>query len=368
MTRWRSTCRWARWRTTTIPTDSPIRQPVGRRTTSRYRPSPGCWQPERSGLDRSVSGCAGVLGGLAIGVGWWVVLRTRLGPAATLAAGCVLMADPGVLNGQLGYTLLKRLTGLQSMSLDAPEAAGLPQWRILNPVLCWPWWLGFFALTARAVALPTRGRALAAGLMCGVLFYVYFYLWTAAVVGLLLAAALDRARFKVFLGILAVGVVVGLPAILMSAHFQAEFGRDWMLRTDKFLPVDRFGELLIPRVTVVLMAGLWVWVWVRAREWVWLAAIATGALLLLNQTVITGLQIENSHWNYALGPAISTLVVFAAADLLGRIPDRRAWVRQGLVAGLTVGARYRWDLAVRPGSPGQPRDTAHPRGTVRVPG
>jgi len=246
------------------------------------------------------------------------------------------MADPGVLNGQLVYTLLKRLTGLESVSAY-PPFYGMPQWRILDPVQCWPWWSGFFALTARAVALPTRGRALAAGLVCGVLFYVYFYLWTAAVVGLLLAAALDRARARMFLGILAVGVVVGLPAVLMAAGFRAEFGRDWMLRTDKFLSVDRFGELLIPRVTVVLMAGLWVWVWVRAREWVWLAAIATGALLLLNQTVITGLQIENAHWNYALGPAISTLVVFAAADLLGRIPDRRAWVRQGLVAALTVG-------------------------------
>jgi hypothetical protein len=287
--------------------------------------------PERLGL------CWRVLAGLAVGAGWWALLRSRLGPAAAVAAGCIVMADPGVFNGQLGYTLAKRLALPQPLDLIPVVMAGLPQWRVLNPALSWPWWLVFLALTARAVARPDRGRILAAGFMCGVLFYVYFYLWTAAVAGLLLAAALDRARTRLFLAILVLGMVIGLPAVLWSADFQATYGRDWMLRSDKFLPVDRFEEVYVPRVTVILMVGLWIWVWVRAREWVWLAALATAGLLLLNQTLVTGLMIENFHWNYALGPAISTLFVFAMADLLARVPGRATWVRQGVVTGLTLG-------------------------------
>ncbi len=112
--------------------------------------------------------------------------------------------------------------------------------------------------------------------------------------------------------------------MIESASFRSEHGSDWLHRTDKFLPVGRFEELLIPRVSIILLLGAWVWVWRRGRDWVWLAAIATAALLLLNQTVVTGLQIENVHWNYAIGPPLSLLVVMVATDLFGRLPPRLA--------------------------------------------
>src|SRR5207248_3204022 len=135
-----------------------------------------------------------------------------------------------------------------------PNAASLPQWRILNPVLCWPWWLAFFALVARAVAAPTRWRVVAAGVACGLLFYVYFYLWTAAVAGLVLAA------------------------------------------------------------------------------------VVSAALRRLTQTAATGLQIANFPWIFALGPALSLLVVLVAAGLFGRLPPRAAQSGPALAGALAVAA------------------------------
>lgn len=281
--------------------------------------------------------CWRVLGGILVAVGWYALFRVRLRPWGAAAAACLVLADPGVLNGQLGYSLAK--TAARSMlhpeelarSTGTPTGTSLPQWRIFNPLLSWPWWLLFFTLAARAVANPARGRVAAAGVACGLLFHVYFYLWTAAVAGLVLAAVIDRGRWKLYLVVLGIGLAIGSPAVIESIRFRAAHGDDWLLRTDKFLPVPRFSELLIPRVSLLLLAAVWVWVWRIGREWKWLACVATAAMLLLNQSVVTGLQIENFHWNFALGPALSFLLVVAVVDCFGRLPVRFA--RYGPVLG-----------------------------------
>ena len=270
--------------------------------------------------------CWRAVGGVAVALAWYFLLRTRFAPWPAAAAACVLLSDPGVLYGQLGYVLAKACASPVALAESSltPTAASLPQWRVMNPVLSWPWWLAFLALTARAVAVPTRGRVLAAGVACGLLFHVYFYLWTTATVGLLLAAAADRRRWAVYAGALAVALAVGAPALAASAQFRRQFGSDWLHRTDKFLLVGRFDELQLPRVSIVLLALVLVWVWRRGREWRWLAGVAAAGLLLLNQTAVTGLQIENFHWLFAFGPALSLLVVLATADLVNRAPPRVA--------------------------------------------
>jgi hypothetical protein len=279
--------------------------------------------------------CWRVLGGVAVAAAWYLLLRCRFRPAGAATAACLLLADPGVLHGQPVYVLLKAL--MHPLPLDGtPTSASLPQWRILDPVLCWPWWLAFLALVARAAAVQNRWRVLAAGVAFGILFHVYFYLWTAAFVGLLLAILVDRGRWRVYLPVIGIGIVVGLPALIASAQFRIEHGSEWLLRMDKFLPVGRFDELLIPRVSIALLAAGWFWALRRGRDWLWLVAIATAALLLLNQTMLTGFQLENFHWNFALGPALSLLVVLAVADLCERLPLRVARMGRLLGAGLAA--------------------------------
>ncbi len=278
--------------------------------------------------------CWRLLGGVGVAAGWYFVLRQAFRPGIAAAATCLLLADPGVVHGQVGYVLLKSL--LQPPDVAdrpgvTPNNASLPQCRILNPALSWPWWLLFVGLMLRAVARRSLGRRLAAGGALGVLFYVYFYYWTAAVAGLALAALLDRANRRNYLHILGLGLLLGVPALLESMQFRAECGTDWLHRTDKFLPVGRGAELLLPRYTLLLLVLLWLWTWRRGRRWIWLTATTTATLLLLNQTAVTGLQIENFHWNFAMGPLVSLLTVLAAADLLAA-----AMRRWGGPAGLVA--------------------------------
>ncbi|MCS7272449.1 MAG: hypothetical protein NZ703_15300, partial [Gemmataceae bacterium] len=272
--------------------------------------------------------CWRVWGGALVAAGWYGVCRLQLSPKAAAVATCVLLADPGVMNGQLGYALAKTVVRHWQDKVDAPTptSASLPQWRIWNPVLSWPWWFAFLGLTARAVCQPTLVRRVAAGISCGLLFHVYFYLWTTAVAGLVLASLLDRRRLDAYLTILGIGVAVGLPALLAAMHFRLTFGSDWLLRTDKFVPLsNRWKELLIPRVSLLLLIVSWIWVWRYRMEYRWLACLATAALLLLNHTLVTGLQIENFHWNYALGPSLSLLVVFMIAHVIQWGP---AWLQR----------------------------------------
>jgi len=268
-------------------------------------------------------------GGLAVTLGWYAVLRWRFRPVVAAALACVLLADPGVLHGQPGYELAKKLMYPPPLAEWAPPTAlSLPQWRILNPLLCGPWWLAFLLLLGRAVDQPSWKRCIAAGIAAGLLFYIYFYLWTSALAGLLLALLIDRSKWQVYLWVIGIAIVIGWPAVWTAMQFRQEFGSDWLLRTDKFLPVNRFEELLLPRVSLLLLGIVWVWVW-RNPNWRWLAALATAAVVLMNHTLLTGLQIENFHWKYAWGPTLSLLVLYAAADGLRWLCPQR-WYRHAV--------------------------------------
>jgi hypothetical protein len=282
-----------------------------------------------------ISLCWHLTGGLMVAAAWYLLLRLCIRPVVAAPVACLLLADPGVMQASLGYRMIKLLLWEDPLADNIwapPTALSLPQWRILNPVLSWPWWLLFLALLQRAVLQPSTRRILVAGIACGLLFHIYFYLWTAAIVGLVMAALLDRRYWRVYLGVLAIGGLIGLPVLMASAQFRAQFGSDWLHRTDKFLPIRRFDELLIPRVSwLVLVLGA-AWLWPRFPHWRWLVMLAAAPLLLLNQSVVTGLQIENFHWNYALGPPLSLLLVITIAEVgKSYLPNTAAWQRRFLV-------------------------------------
>jgi hypothetical protein len=67
-----------------------------------------------------------------------------------------------------------------------------------------------------------------------------------------------------------------------------------------------------------------VWVLLRRRDLSYLWAVAAAGGLLINHQVLTGLQIENFHWRYVLGPVLSLLVLLLVWDELWRRP---AWRR-----------------------------------------
>jgi hypothetical protein len=221
----------------------------------------------------------------------------------------VLLTDGGMISGQLLYAHAKAVAALMALPAGTliEQRHGLTQWRILNPSLSLPWLLVYLWLVARAIKVPSAWRTGMAGAAFGLLFHVYFYLWTAAGLGLLVAAVLDPKRWKTYLPIGCIGVALGAPALWHNYSFRQAYGTEWMLRSDKFLPVGHLNELLIPRVSILLLAVCLAWVLWRRRDLTYLAGLALAGLVLLNEQLITGLQIENFHWNFALGPALALL-------------------------------------------------------------
>ena len=298
---------------------------------------PGLLLAKSLGLGPDLVGCCWRgLGGILIGLGWFGFFRVWLTTRPSLLMAIWMMTDPGLLQSQLGYVLVRKT--LAPVALDQVyTAASLAQWRILNPVQTWPWWLGFLILMGRAVLLPTRTRWLLAAAAFGLMFYIYFYFWTATIVGLGIAILADRTRRGLYLKVLLLGGLIGLPALWSSNQYKLEFGTDWMLRTDKFLPVDRFENLLIPKLSWAVWFGSTLWVWWRAQQWLWLSGFSLACLLLLNQTMITGLALESFHWNYALGPVLSGLTGLCLVDglqLLTRHHPGRSVLGLCMIVGL----------------------------------
>ena len=72
------------------------------------------------------------------------------------------------------------------------------EWRIINPATTMVYLIAFIWAVLRAREAPTRARIATAGLTFGVLFYVYFYYWTAAGFAILIALVLETCHRRVY--------------------------------------------------------------------------------------------------------------------------------------------------------------------------
>jgi hypothetical protein len=77
-----------------------------------------------------------------------------------------------------------------------------------------------------------------------------------------------------------------------------------------------------------------IWSLFRRRDLLFVWSLGAAGLLLANQQIVTGLQIENYHWMYVWGPAFSFFLVLAAAEEFG---DRLKWSPAASAALLVVG-------------------------------
>lgn len=274
--------------------------------------------------------------GVSLGATFFLVIRrfvSRPWLAALLAA--TLLADVGVMSANPFWgqarTLLRAVSGRGGeLFQGAPQL--LTQYRIITPGLSlWALLLHVW-FVARARERPTWPRILAAAASCGLLFYVYFYFWTAAGLALFTALALDRGHRRVFFFIGLIGLLLGLPSIISNYLMTRDYPKDWMLRSDMFLPIPRFSEILIPRVGVALAVVALAWTLLRRHDLLYLACMLAAGLLLLNHQVITGLQIQNFHWTYVWGPCGSLLIVFLGLQALQRPLDRLPALRLLLAA------------------------------------
>jgi hypothetical protein len=287
--------------------------------------------------------------GLSLGIGFYLVVRllvTRPRNAAAVAA--VLLADVGTMSctpiwGQC-RTFWQLFAGRGSALFDGYPRL-LTQYRLITPGLSLWALLVHVWLVARARERPTWLRVVVAGASFGLLFYVYFYFWTAAGLALVLALIFDAGHRRVYFLVGCLGGLIGAPAVVSNYLMTRDFPKDWLLRTDTFLPISRFSELLFPRAALVVCAVVLIWSRSRHRTLFHLACLFAAGLILLNHQVVTGLQIQNFHWSYVWGPSGSLLILLMAARVLGpgvgRRPGMKALVAISCVLHLAGGCWLR---------------------------
>jgi hypothetical protein len=272
------------------------------------------------------------LAGLTVPLVWYLLIRS-VAPRPWLAALLVipLLADGGMLGGNL---VLRQLVNTLRVLTDTADGLfqSKPflhrQWRLATPALTMAYLAFYIWLLLQARKQPTPKRVAAAGLAFGTLFYVYPYYWTAVGLALVLGLVADAGYRRVHLAIGMIGGLAGLPRIVFDVMLKNSTSSDWLTRFNKFVPVPRFHDLLLPKIALIILALSLIWVWTRRRDLlpIWLLAFA--GLALNNQHLATGLELENYHWMYVWGPCVSLLVLLAVASAVSRAGR---WERLALV-------------------------------------
>jgi hypothetical protein len=279
-----------------------------------------------------------VLAGATVGLAWYVLLRHWIEhPWVAAALVLILLSDPGLCSG---FPLTRHVSRILLIA-RTPSGTLLPgghwmhlEWRVVNPATTMVFLIAVIWTVVRARKEPTRGRILLAGGTFGLLFYVFFYYWTAAGLALLLALVLDAGQRRVYFHTSWIGGLLGLPVVVSDFLLKQRLSPDWFLRCDRFLPIGRFTELNVPKdVLVVCILGL-AWVLFRRRDLIFVWSLGTAGLLLANEQVVSGLQIENYHWAYVWGPAFSFFLVLTGAEVLGA---RFHWSPRVCLALILVG-------------------------------
>lgn len=277
--------------------------------------------------------------GLALGI--YFVLREYL-RSSWVVAGCTtfLLADIGF---DTGHPLISQLLAavhilsghLQPLVSNWPPL--LQQFRIVDPAIPLPLMLLEIWLLSRARARPNAFRLALAGLAFALLFYAYFFYWTAALGALIIAWILDRDARKVYAHTLWIGCLLGFPAVAHDLLIKHGGPAEGLQRVSYFLPMPRRAGFFLPRIPIALTAISYLWIrHERRTELTYLLSLAIAGLLLNNSEVLTGVDIREGHWQVVWGPAISLLIVILVASWASRhISWRRLatcalWVFLGL--------------------------------------
>ncbi|MBV8780021.1 MAG: glycosyltransferase [Phycisphaerae bacterium] len=276
-----------------------------------------------------------IFGGVTISLAVFVLLRehfrrARLGvPGIVVAGACLLfLADGGQLSGAPFYVELihaaKIMFGHDAI-LRQPLPMLAPQWRVITPCMMLGWTLfALWALT-RVFDRPTRARIIVAAGLMGALVYVYFYAWTALWLSLALLFMLDTVRRRAWGAVGIIGALIALPQVLARLVVSRSIEPGWRDRIETFLPIGHFREFLLPWVAIGLIA---ISAWYIFRCWgarrllpIWCAGLC--ALVLLNNQLITGLQIQNFHWEFIAGPCATIFAGILLVQVLFKLLSRR---------------------------------------------
>ena len=154
------------------------------------------------------------------------------------------------------------------------------------------------------------------GASFGLLFHVYPYFWTAAFVALTLALLIDRGHREVYFWTALIGCAIGSYRIYWDVMLKRTTPADWLVRSDKLVPVSRLYDLKPPLVATLVLALGFVWIWRHRRDLIYLWTMALSGYLLFKHHVVTGRELENYHWIYVWAPCCSLLMLLMLVSVL----------------------------------------------------
>jgi len=192
------------------------------------------------------------------------------------------------------------------------------EWRVPDPALCLVLLLAYVYFLSQALLQPSRRAILVAGASLA-LNFVFFYNWTALIGGACFTVLLDSDRRRTYLRVIGIGLVLGSIPLVENIKFKWSAQLGWPQRIDYFLPIDHFSELSFPKwpILSLIVSALLIWR-LRKRDFWFVWSIGAAALILRDNQIVTGLQLQNFHWIYVYGPILSLLIVLICAEFASR--------------------------------------------------
>jgi len=241
-------------------------------------------------------------------------------PWAAACCAIIMLVDCGVSTTEpfviQALRIFQTVTGRLPVLYDGQDLLG--QWRIIDPALGMPFLLLQVLFVSAAVERPQSGSVpLAAGISTALLFYVWFYYWSAAVAALSIGFVLDRSARRTYATILVIGLAAGAPAIIEGLITKPLLDPQALHRIGFFAAVPRLASFLLPKAGLLALFVTGVWIWRKpTRDGLYLWCLSLAALGLSNNHIISGLDLRAGHWRNIWGAGLSILVFVMAAQLL----------------------------------------------------
>jgi hypothetical protein len=241
-------------------------------------------------------------------------------PWAAACCAIIMLVDCGVSTTEpfviQAVRVFQTVTGRLPVMYDGQDLLG--QWRIIDPAVGMPFLLLQVLLVSAAVERPQSGSVpLGAGISTALLFYVWFYYWSAAVAALAIGFVLDRSARRAYAVSLGIGLAAGAPAIIEGLITKPLLDPQALHRIGFFAPVPRLALLLLPKAGLIALFVTGVWIWRKpTRDGLYLWCLALAALALSNNHIISGLDLRAGHWRIMWGTGLSILVLVMAAQVL----------------------------------------------------
>ncbi len=288
-------------------------------------------------------GCVGTSAGLYF-VFWRFLGRPWM--AAGLSIFCLssLRFSASVPPNYQFHAILSGLLLHPHGILDLPLTSIWEWQRVVNPALDLPFL--FVQIVAVSIARE-RQRGISvwlSGLTFGLLFYVYFYLWTLAAAALCIAMLLDPTRRKIFGQTVLIGFAIGSPELVHLFRLRDIASSDALTR---FALFSQAGSGCLPglpwfSLTAVALVGLWIWT-TKKLQLIYLWSLSAAGILLGCSPLFIGVFLHAYHWTWLMLPIRMILVLIMVASLAkGRIRwlSGLDWVLPTLLATYLIGGLY----------------------------